>query len=106
MSLRSETPPSAIEHQVDAGIATEITRPLVTRAHSASRVGGAHPVPRHVVSANRESEMVGQTVQLRLPRSALLLFGIPVIEPDSEGTVNVELLLTEDGQARTIRIVQ
>jgi hypothetical protein len=50
--------------------------------------------------------MIAQTVQLRLPRSALLVFGIPIVEPEIEGTVNVEVLLTEDGQARTIRIVQ
>jgi hypothetical protein len=50
--------------------------------------------------------MIGQTVHLRLPRSALLLFGIPIVEPEIEGTVNVELWLSENGQARAIRIVQ
>lgn len=64
------------------------------------------PSSGHIVSTNQEREMVGQTVQLRLPRSALPLLGIPIIAPEIEGIVNVELLLTEDGQARTIRIVQ
>jgi hypothetical protein len=108
MSMRSERSPSALEEPIDSRSTPETAPPLVTtraKPIAASR-RDSQPVPRHVVSANRESEEIGQTVQLRLPRSALLLFGIPVIEPELEGTVNVELLLSEDGQARTIRIVQ
>jgi hypothetical protein len=110
MSLRSERPPSPLDNrdnQIDAQ--TETAPPLPERRaqpHVASRVRRAQPVTRHLVSTNRESEMIGQTVQLRLPRSALLHFGIPIVEPEIEGTVNVELWLSEDGQARAIRIVQ
>jgi hypothetical protein len=96
MSSRSEHPRSALEDQIDSRTATETARP---------NVRGSQPAPRQVVSTNR-GEAIGQTVQLRLPRSALVLFGIPVIAPEVEGTVNVELVLSEDGQASAIRIVQ
>jgi hypothetical protein len=106
--LRGEHPGSALKDQMDSRTATEIARPVVTTGAqpiAASSIGGSHPTPRQVVSTNR-GEVIGQTVQLRLPRSALVLFGIPVIAPEVEGTVNVELVLSEDGQARAIRIVQ
>jgi hypothetical protein len=109
MSLRNEHPPSALDNQIDAQTATETARPLPKRRAKprvASGVRGSQPVTGHIVSTIRESEMIGQTVQLRLPRSALLLFGIPILEPEIEGTVNVELWLSENGQARAIRIVQ
>lgn len=96
MTLRNERPPSDWDNKVDARTATEGVP---------SSVRGSRPGSGQVVTTNHGSEMIGQTVQLRLPRSALPLFGIPVIEPDAEGTINVELLLSEDGQARTIRIV-
>jgi hypothetical protein len=109
MSVRNERPPSGLDHQIDPQTATETARPLPERRAKprvASRVRGSQPVTGHIVSTNRESEMIGQTVHLRLPRSALLLFGIPIVEPEIEGTVNVELWLSENGQARAIRIVQ
>jgi hypothetical protein len=108
MSLRSEHPRSALEDQIDSRTATETARPVVTTGAqpiAASSVGGSPPAPRQVVSTNR-GEFIGQKVQLRLPRSALVLFGIPVIAPEVEGTVNIELVLSEDGQARAIRILQ
>jgi hypothetical protein len=108
MSSRSEHPRSSLADQIDSRTATEIAPPVVpTRAQpiAASNVRGSQPAPRQVVSTNR-GEVIGQTMQLRLPRSALVLFGIPVIAPEVEGTVNVELVLSEDGQARAIRIVQ
>jgi hypothetical protein len=46
-----------------------------------------------------------QWVHIRLPRAMLSALGVPVIDPDAAGTVNVELLLGTDGLARTIRIV-
>jgi hypothetical protein len=46
-----------------------------------------------------------QLVRIQLPRAMLPQLGVPVIDPDVAGTVNVELLLDNDGLARTIRIV-
>jgi hypothetical protein len=59
------------------------------------------PEPSESVVSERE-----HTVHVRVPRSSLPLLGVPIIEPDAEGTVNLELVLSEDGQARTFRIVQ
>jgi hypothetical protein len=109
MSSRNERPFPARDEQVDAQVATETARPSPRRrpqSHVASRVRTLQSVAWRIVSTNRESEVIGQTIHLRLPRSALPLLGIPIVEPEVEGSVNVELLLSEDGQARTIRIVR
>jgi hypothetical protein len=42
-------------------------------------------------------------VRVRVPRTALLTLGIPLVEPDDGGSVEVELHVGEDGVARTIR---
>jgi hypothetical protein len=48
---------------------------------------------------------VVQVVHIRLPRAMLPVLGVPVIDPDATGTVNVELLLGNDGLARTIHVL-
>lgn len=48
---------------------------------------------------------MGNAVRVRMPRAMLSMFGVPLIEPDAAGTVSVEVLLGNDGLARTIRIV-
>jgi hypothetical protein len=42
-------------------------------------------------------------VRVRVPLSALINFGIPVPDPDAQGSVDLEMLVGEDGIARTIR---
>ena len=42
-------------------------------------------------------------VRVRMPRSALATLGLPMAEPDAAGAVDVEMLVGEDGVARTIR---
>jgi hypothetical protein len=49
---------------------------------------------------------IGQVVQVRVPRSYLPMFGIPIVETEGAGSVNLQLVLTEDGQATSIRIVR
>jgi hypothetical protein len=44
-------------------------------------------------------------VRVRMPRAALATLGIPIADPDASGLVDVELLVGEDGFARTIRRV-
>ncbi|MGH9722015.1 MAG: hypothetical protein ACRD8O_17545 [Bryobacteraceae bacterium] len=48
----------------------------------------------------------GQMVRVRLPRSALGVFGLPFNEDRASGTVKADVLLGEDGMARAIRFVQ
>lgn len=44
-------------------------------------------------------------VHARVPRTMLPLLGVPIMEPDTPGTVGVEVLVGHDGLARAIRIV-
>jgi hypothetical protein len=42
-------------------------------------------------------------VRVRVPRTALVTLGLPLVEPDDRGSVELEMLVGEDGVARTIR---
>jgi hypothetical protein len=42
-------------------------------------------------------------VRVRMPRSALARLGIPIADPDATGSVDLEVVVGEDGIARTIR---
>ena len=43
-----------------------------------------------------------QVVRVRMARTALATLGMPIVDPDAEGLVNVEMLVGEDGVARSI----
>jgi hypothetical protein len=42
-------------------------------------------------------------VRVRVPRTALVTLGLPLVEPNEGGSVDLEMLVGEDGVARTIR---
>jgi hypothetical protein len=42
-------------------------------------------------------------MRLRMPRTAFARLGVPIADPDAEGLVDVEVLVGEDGVARSIR---
>jgi hypothetical protein len=44
-------------------------------------------------------------VRVRVRRPALVALGMPLVEPDEGGLVDLEILVGEDGVARTIRRV-
>ena len=48
----------------------------------------------------------GQIVRVRLPRSALTVFGLPVNEEHVEETIRADVVLGEDGLARAVRFVK
>jgi hypothetical protein len=48
----------------------------------------------------------GQIVRIRLPRSALATFGIPMNEEHAEEAIRADVLLGEDGLARAVRFVK
>jgi hypothetical protein len=48
----------------------------------------------------------GEVIRLRMPRSALIAFGLPVDVEHADAPVKAELLLGEDGMARAIRFVR
>ena len=41
-------------------------------------------------------------VRVRVPRTALVTLGVPLVEPENGGSVDLEMLVGEDGIARTI----
>jgi hypothetical protein len=47
-----------------------------------------------------------QLVRLRVPKEALLGLGLSLVEPDASGTVDVDVLVGEDGLPRNIRHVR
>lgn len=48
----------------------------------------------------------GRVVRVRMPRSALVVFGLPVNEDRMADSVRADVLLGEDGMARAIRFVR
>lgn len=71
---------------------------LAARARTARVESGIVLVADPVLDASALS-----VVRVRMPRSALALFGIPIADPDATGSVDLEVLVGEDGIARTIR---
>jgi hypothetical protein len=48
----------------------------------------------------------GRMVRVRLPRSALAAFGLPINEQRAEETIQADVVLGEDGLARAVRFVK
>jgi hypothetical protein len=42
-------------------------------------------------------------VRVRVPRAALATLGLPLVDPNERGSVELEMLVGEDGITRTIR---
>jgi hypothetical protein len=47
-----------------------------------------------------------QLVRLRVRRDALQVLGLAVLEPDAGGTVDLDVLIGEDGLPREIRAIR
>jgi len=47
-----------------------------------------------------------QRVRARIPRAYLPMLGVPIIDPDAEGSVDIEVVLGEDGLQRAIRVLR
>jgi len=85
---REATPPTRVRRE-----------PRVSRAANAPRAhSGLVLVADPVVDASALS-----VVRVRMPRSTLARFGIPIADPEASGSVDLEVLVGEDGIARTIR---
>ena len=83
----------------DRGSVTTQREPLTPMTQRSAQSGA------ETIHARLEEGDVTQRVLVRLPRSMLPMLGVPIINPDAPGTVNVEVILREDGLAQTIRIV-
>lgn len=64
----------------------------------------AEPIAVGAFAAGPLSDRAGLTVmRVRMSRSAFASLGFPIMEPDAAGTVDVEVIVGEDGVARSIR---
>jgi hypothetical protein len=80
--------------------------PRPSRRSRALKFPQAQPAFVQTARARSESDDFVQAVRVSLPRAMLPLLGVPIIEPDAAGTVNVEVLLGNDGLARAIRVIR
>jgi hypothetical protein len=86
------------------GVEDEVSRPRSPAAESASFPSSLRPVRNRGAFAVHQGE-IAQRLIVRLPRTMLPMLGVPVINPDAPGTVNLEVTVGHDGLAHTIRIL-
>src|SRR5262249_22829850 len=55
------------------------------------------PSAAPIVSSAEPNE-IARVVRVRIPRASLVALGVPIIDPDAPGTLDVELLVGDDGQ--------
>jgi hypothetical protein len=84
--------------------AVEAHRPRPRRPRSRGEATRPHYGPALVLVADPILDASATSiVRVRVPRTALVPLGIPLVEPDYRGSVDLEMLVDEDGVARTIR---
>ena len=90
-----------------SGVVSDVFKRPLTPARGSQAPAVEHQSARvdpDTVLASEDGD-IAQRVRVRVPRSMLPMLGVPIINPDAPGTVNLEVILREDGLARTIRIV-
>jgi len=113
------TPP---EVPVVAPAGRDVSKPHVRTLRAARRKTSRRPTtealaPHQVAQREVMTEFIpivydpepierGQIVRIRLPRSALATFGIPMNEERAEEAIRADVLLGEDGLARAVRFVK
>ncbi len=115
-SARSPAPPSlpetAVPTIVQAPVVTaqKVVRRRIERRRSIPQPAAPREVMTGFLPVGYGAELGpgerASLVRVRLPRSALASFGLPLNENRSIETVNADVLLGEDGLARAIRFVQ
>ena len=76
------------------------TAPIRTRRPS---VAPAPSGAAYVLVPDAEADAPLTMMRVRMPRSAFSRLGVPIANPDGDGMVDVEVLVGEDGVARSIR---
>lgn len=80
-----------------------VARPA--RSTAVEAPGQAPSEAPRVLLVRDGGETFRQAVQVSVPRSYLPLLGVPIIDPDAGGMIDIEVLLGEDGQSRAIRVL-
>jgi hypothetical protein len=93
------TPPPA-DRDTSAEVHRQRPRRLRTRVETMAPRHGAGMV---FVADPILDASATKIVRVRVPRTALVGLGLPLVEPDDRGLVELEMLVGEDGVARTIR---
>jgi hypothetical protein len=99
-------PPSALSRESPLASRDDHLRPPVRHTRTAVHRRDSVRDADATLPTYGELDSVVRVVRMRLTRATLPLLGIPVIDPSAAGTVEIELLVGEDGLARTIRTVQ
>jgi hypothetical protein len=109
--------PATEPTKVIAPVYRETRKPPVRTLRAAQR----RPAMPKTQSAQEDREVVtefipvvydpepvehGRLVRVRLPRSALAAFGLPMNEQRAEETIQADVVLGEDGLARAVRFVK
>jgi hypothetical protein len=95
-----------------------VDRQLPSLTPAVSKSPRAAPYPRRarqtpslfargpVVAAGWQNDTIVRVARLRIPRAMLPMLGVPIIEPDGTGTIEIEAWLGDDGSARAVRVVR
>ena len=75
------------------------------RRTARTRTGAATPLLRLAADPMFEAEPL-QLVRLRMPRANLEMFGVALLEPDTSGLVDVDVVIGGDGLPRDIRRIR
>jgi hypothetical protein len=102
-------PNRAANPPTDTHVRLEPQRPAraaaTPRRTARARTGAATPLLRLAADPMFEAEPL-QLVRLRMPRANLEMFGVALLEPDTSGLVDVDVLIGGDGLPRDIRRIR
>ena len=108
-TLRGIDPEKSIAPGVPEVVAGAIAPPRgveLPTAPTRARRPSAAPAPAgaaYVLVPDVEMDAPLTMMRVRMPRSAFSRLGVPIANPDGDGMVDVEVLVGEDGVARSIR---
>ena len=104
-----DLPPIEIPKTLYSAINDEETARIITKKHPVSR--HSRPETEEVgefqtVTDTGDDNVTGQIVRVELPRSSLFAMGVDVpVENQTTNKVKADLLISEDGVMRAVRIV-
>jgi hypothetical protein len=110
-------PRQGMEHIAERSVTPEVIEParesiaprIVVRSNRSARARTRPVAPPpmdagYVLVPDMASDGASLTLmRVRMPRSAFSNLGVPIANPDGDGLVDVEVLVGEDGVARSIR---
>ncbi len=105
-AYHAPTPPSPAMDEY--GRVTHPARRTMVKAPAAASTAAAAPPERFYSLAYAPPELLagGRMVRVRVPRAALLSFGLPLdAYRPAAGKIDADVIFTEDGIARAIRFV-